>query len=50
MNNKIFNDQISIIDDPLMPKKLRSKISDCEGIQSKKKFLIEKIGRQINGY
>ena len=42
MNNKIFNDRISIIDDPLMPKKLRSKISDCEGIQSKKKFLIEK--------
>ena len=42
MNNKVFNDQISIIDDPLMPKKLRSKISDCEGIQSKKKFLIEK--------
>ncbi len=42
MNNKVFNDRISIIDDPLMPKKLRSKISDCEGIQSKKKFLIEK--------
>ena len=42
INNKVFNDQISIIDDPLMPKKLRSKISDCEGIQSKKKFLIEK--------
>ena len=42
MNNKVFNDRISIIDDPLMPKKLRSKISDCEGIESKKKFLIEK--------
>ena len=42
MNKKVFNDRISIIDDPLMPKKLRSKISDCEGIQSKKKFLIEK--------
>ena len=42
INNKVFNDRISIIDDPLMPKKLRSKISDCEGIQSKKKFLIEK--------
>ncbi len=42
INNKVFNDRISIIDDPLMPKKLRSKILDCEGIQSKKKFLIEK--------
>ena len=42
IDNKVFNDRISIIDDPLMPKKLRSKISDCEGIQSKKKFLIEK--------
>ena len=42
INKKVFNDRISIIDDPLMPKKLRSKISDCEGIQSKKKFLIEK--------
>ena len=26
MNNKVFNDQISIIDDPLMPKKIQSKI------------------------
>ncbi len=44
MEKKIFNDQISIVDNPLMPKKLRSKISDCEGIKSNKKFLIE------NGY
>ncbi len=42
INKKIFNDQISIIDNPLMPKKLRSKISDCEGIQSRKKILIDK--------
>jgi len=42
IDKKIFNDHISIIDNPLMPKKLRSKISDCEGIQSNKKFLIEK--------
>ena len=42
INKQIFNDQISIIDNPLMPKKLRSRISDCEGIISKKKFLVEK--------
>ena len=41
INKKVFNENISIIDNPLMEKKLRSKILDCEGIESKKKYLIE---------
>ncbi len=38
---KIFNENINIIDDPTMKAKLRSKISDCEGIASQKKNLIK---------
>ena len=38
---KIFRDEINIIDDPHMKKKLRSKIFDAEGIPTKKKNLIE---------
>ena len=41
LNKKVFNKNISIIDDPLMEKKLRSRFMDCEGIESKKKYLIE---------
>ena len=44
INKKIFHKDISIIDDPLMEKKLRSRISDCEGIESKQQKLVE------NGY
>lgn len=42
IENKIFNKNISIVDDPLMEKRLRSRISDCEGIESKRKYLVEK--------
>ena len=38
---KIFREEINIIDDPHMKKKLRSKIFDAEGIPTKKKNLIE---------
>ena len=38
----VFRNDVNIIDDPLMKKKLRSRISDCEGIESKKKHLINK--------
>ena len=41
INKKVFNKNVSIIDNPLMEKKLRSRISDCEGIESKKRYLIE---------
>ena len=41
INKKIFNKKVSIIDNPLMEKKLRSRISDCEGIASEKKFLVK---------
>ncbi|MBD22183.1 MAG: modulator protein [Alphaproteobacteria bacterium] len=38
---KIFGDEINIIDDPHMKKKLRSKFFDAEGLPTKKKNLIE---------
>ena len=38
---KIFGDEINIIDDPHMKKRLRSKFFDAEGIPTKKKNLIE---------
>ena len=41
INKTVFNNNVSIVDDPLMKKKLRSRISDCEGIKSRKKFLIK---------
>ncbi len=41
IEKKVFNSEISIVDNPLMQKKLRSRVSDCEGIESKKKFLIK---------
>ena len=41
LNKKLFNDNINIIDDPLMPKKIQSKILDCEGTRTKKSYLIE---------
>ena len=42
IKTKIFNEKVNIIDDPLMKKKkLRSRISDCEGIESKKKYLVQ---------
>lgn len=41
VNKQIFSKGINIIDDPLLPKKLRSKILDFEGIKSKKQFLVE---------
>ncbi len=40
-NKKIFNDSINIIDDPLMKRKLRSRIIDGEGIRTEEKKLIE---------
>ena len=41
IDKKIFNEQVSIIDNPLLEKKLRSRICDCEGIESEKKILIQ---------
>lgn len=41
IDKNVFKKNVSIIDDPLMKKKLRSRICDCEGIESHKKFLIE---------
>ena len=38
---KIFRDEINIIDDPHMKKRLRSKYFDAEGILTKKKKLVE---------
>ena len=40
-NKKIFNEDINIIDDPLMKRKLRSRVIDGEGIKTEKKKLIE---------
>lgn len=40
INKEVFKKDIYIIDDPLMPKKLRSRTLDCEGIKSKKQHLI----------
>ncbi len=41
LNRKIFNENINIIDDPLMPKQLKSRIFDSEGVRCKKRYLIE---------
>ena len=41
LNKQIFSKGINIIDDPLLPKKLRSKILDFEGIKTEKKLLVE---------
>ncbi len=41
IEKKVFNSSINIIDNPLMKKNLKSKIMDCEGIKSEKKFLVE---------
>ena len=41
LNKELFSNNINIIDDPLMPKKIQSKILDCEGTKAKKKFLVE---------
>ena len=38
---KIFRDEINIIDDPHMKKKLRSKLFDAEGVPTKKKNLVD---------
>ncbi|MAI60298.1 MAG: modulator protein [Rickettsiales bacterium] len=40
-NKKIFNDTINIIDNPLMKRKLRSRVIDGEGIKTEEKKLIE---------
>ncbi len=40
-NKKIFNEDINVIDDPLMKRKLRSRIIDGEGIKTEEKKLIE---------
>ena len=38
---EVFKKDICVIDNPLMPKKLRSRTIDCEGIESKKQYLIK---------
>ncbi len=40
-NKQIFSKSINIIDDPLMKRKLRSRLVDSEGIQTRKKHLIK---------
>ncbi len=40
-NKKVFGDNINIIDDPLMKRKLRSRVIDGEGIKTEEKKLIE---------
>ena len=40
-NKKIFNENINIIDDPLMKRKLRSRVIDGEGIKTEEKKLID---------
>ncbi len=40
-NKKVFNKDINIIDDPLMKRKLRSRVIDGEGIKTEEKKLIE---------
>lgn len=41
LNSRLFDNKINIIDDPLLVKKTKSKLMDCEGIKSNKKNLIE---------
>ena len=40
-NKRIFSEDINIIDDPLMKRKLRSRVVDGEGIETEEKKLIE---------
>lgn len=44
LQKKLFNKNINIIDNPLLPRMTKTKIFDCEGIRSEKKNLVE------NGY
>lgn len=41
LGQQIFNKKINIIDDPLLVGQTRSKLIDCEGIQSKRKYLVK---------
>ena len=41
LGQQIFNKKINIIDDPLLVSQTRSKLIDCEGIQSKRKYLVK---------
>ncbi len=41
IEKKLFDSQINIIDNPRLKGKLRSRISDCEGIESNEKHLIK---------
>ena len=41
LNSKLFDGKVNIIDDPLMKRKSKSKLIDCEGIKSSKKNLIK---------
>ena len=47
INQNFFNKEITIVDNPLMPKKLRSRTLDCEGIESKKRYLIKEGNLQF---
>tara|TARA_B100000287_G_scaffold428929_1_gene481238 strand:- start:2547 stop:3887 length:1341 start_codon:yes stop_codon:yes gene_type:complete len=40
-NKKVFKSNINVVDDPLMKRKLRSRIIDGEGIKTREKKLIE---------
>ncbi len=42
MNKKIFSEDISIIDNPLIPRALASQTFDSEGVKSQKILLVEK--------
>ena len=41
LGQQIFNKKINIIDNPLMVGQTRSKLIDCEGIQSQRKYLVK---------
>ncbi len=41
INKQVFNSKINVVDNPLMKKKLRSKVIDGEGIKTQKKKLVE---------
>ena len=41
LGHRLFNNTINIIDDPLIPKKMKSRLIDCEGIKCKKKKIID---------
>ena len=40
IGKKLFNSRINIVDNPRLKGKLRSRISDCEGIESNEKHLV----------